>query len=424
MNFNSINSINNSAAIYGLYDTMFQGSMALNNIRLNKNLFPNNKAQGFQQLGGDAVQYVNKIKSASKNLSGSLKELSGAAFAKKGVVSSDTDAMTVSYSGNKPGSIKPTTVKIDQTAAGQVNEGKSLRADANFGSSGTQKFSINVGGKSTEISVNVQQGDSNSVVQQKMADAINNAGVGVKASVETDSKNNTSMLKLEAESTGDNNKSKFTVTDITGNLTEKTGADEVSQNARDARYSVNGGAVRTSQSNTVDLGGGLSATLKKASEKEVAISTSTDMDYVKNAVKDLVKNYNDLYSEAAQRTNDPKAQNLAGKMVNISKTYSGSLSNIGIGFDNDGRMTLDTAKLDAAADSGRLERFFTENSGRNYGFTNQLSRLSDSVSRNTSGYLSRSTFGDSLTENFAYSGFGELIQYNYLSSGWILDYSY
>ena len=104
--------------------------------------------------------------------------------------------------------------------------------------------------------------------------------------------------------------------------------------------------------------------------------------------------------------------------------YSGSLSNIGIGFDNDGKMTLDKQRLGQAAENGRLERFFTENSGRNFGFTNQLGRLADNVNRNTSNFVSGNMFGSNLSENFAYTSFGDMIQYNFLSIGSLFDFMF
>ena len=418
-----INNINTNTSIYGLYNSMYQGSMSLNSIKMNKSMFSPNNAKGMQQLGEGAMQYVKNIKSASKDLSSSLKELSGAAFNKKTAISSDNDVMSVKYTGNKASDIKQTTVNVDQTAAGQVNEGSRMNANAAFGDSGVNKFSININGKENEISVNIAAGESNSSVQQKMADAINNAGIGVKATVEADSSSGVSMLKLESTGTGDNASGKFSITDITGNLSEKTGANQVSVEARNAIYRVNGGAAKTSESNNVDIGGGLNVTFNKASDRAITISAGKDSNSAKVAVESFVKSYNDLYIEAAQRASDPKSQNLASKMIGVSKTYSGSLSSIGIGFDNDGKMTLDTAKLNAASENGSLEKFFTENAGKNYGFTNQLARLSDNVSRNTSNFVSRSEFGSSLTENFAYSSYGDLVQYNYLSAGWIFDYS-
>ena len=412
-------------SINSLYSKMYQGSMSLNNTKMNRSMFPANNAQGSKQFGEDAVKYVNNIKSASKAISGAVKDLSWSAFTNKTMTSSNKDVMTVNYTGNNANNVSPMTVKVSQTAAGQQNDGERMNPVASYeGSGGKNQFTIETGGKTTQFEVNVAAGDTNKDVQQKMADAINKAGTGVKATVEIDSATKTSMLKLESTNTGSDPKNSFTVKDVTGDLTARTGANEIAREGRDAIYSVNGGAERTSQSNTVNLGNGVSATFNKASDEAVTISRGKDMNYVKSAVENLVKSYNDLYAEAAQKTNDPKAQNLASKMINISKTYSGSLSSIGIGFSNDGRMTVDDSKLNAAAENGKLEAFFKDNNGRNFGFTNQLSRLADNVSRNTSNYVSSSMFGNNLSENFAYTGFGDLIQYNYLSAGSLFDYLY
>ena len=410
-----------------MFNTMYQSNMALQNNKLNRAYFPfqNNNAKESDALGSDAVSYIKNIKSASKAVSGALNDLSKPAFSSSTVNSSNKDAMTVNYSGNRPNSVDPMKVRIHQIATGQQNSGKNMASDAAYeGAMGGNRFSIEAGGKTTELSVNIAAGDSNKDVQQKMATAINKAGIGVKATVETDSKTNASTLKIESTVTGSDPKNSFKINDKTGDLVAKTGAGEIAKKGQDAIYSVNGGPSRTSQSNTVSLGNGVSATFKKASEEEVTISRGQDMDRVKKAVDDLVKSYNDLYSEAAQKTNDPKAQNLATKMVTTSKVYSNQLSSIGIGFNSDGKMTIDSKIMDNAAESGKLEKFFTENRGKSYGFTNQLGRLADNVSRNTSNFVSSSQFGNSLSENFAYSSFGDLIQYNFLSAGSLFDFSF
>ena len=182
--------------------------------------------------------------------------------------------------------------------------------------------------------------------------------------------------------------------------------------------------VKTIKTASKNLSDSLKSLSGAAFTKKAAATADTDTVYAKEAVEKMVKNYNDLYAEAAQKTDSPKAQSLAVKMVNISKVYSGSLSNIGIGFDSDGRMKLDAKQLDAAAQSGKLQKFFTENAGKNYGFTNQLAKLANNVSQNTSNYVSSKEIGAALTENFAYSGFGEPKQYKYMSSGLLFDYMF
>jgi len=416
MNFNNISN---------LYSSLYQGKIAMHTNKLSNSLSPLNNVQGQGAFGSNALQYINEIKSAASSLSGALKELSNPAFSQKTMVSSNTDVMTVNYTGNKIGSMSDMTVRVDQTAAGQLNEGARLGSNTGYtGDRGTNRFTIETGGKTTQLSVNVTAGDSNRDVQLKMATAINNAGLGLKATVETDSKTNTSMLRIESNNTGSDSKNSFTLKDTTGNLVARTGANEVSRENRDAIYSVNGGPAQTSKSNTVNLGNGLSATFKEASAEEVNITRGQDMGYAKSAVQNMVQSYNKLFGAAAGNMGDQKAQGLASRMLNVTSAYSKSLSDIGISFNSSGQMTIDSKKLDQAAENGSLQKFFTENTGRNYGFTNQLGRLADNVSRNTSNFVSSSQFGSALGENFAYSGFGDMIQYNFLNSGSIFDYMF
>ena len=415
--------INTGMNISNLYNTLYQGNMAQYSNRLNKYFFPTNQAQNPQLLSPGALQYVNNIKESSGSFSASIKELSGPAFSARTVTSSNTDTLTVNYTGNRPNSVTPMKVRVDQTAAGQLNEGARLTSNAAYErSQGTNTIAIDMGGRTTEISVNVESGDTNQAVQQRMADAINNAGLDVRATVVTDSETNVSMLRVESTVTGSNEQNGFAVRDVAGDLSAQTGANEVSRAGRDAIYSVNGGETRTSQSNTVNLGNGVSATFRQASAEAVTIAPTRDTSVARNAVEDMVRGYNDLFSAAVQNTDDPRAQSLASRLMSTSSTYSRALSEVGIGFDSSGRMTIDEDRMNQAQESGRLERFFTENSGRNYGFTNQMSRLADNVSRNTSNFVSTAAFGNSLYDSFAYSSFGDLIQYNFLGVGSIMDF--
>jgi len=414
-----------NAGIGNLYNTLYQGKIAMHNNRLSREFFPTNNMQGKSAFSTNALQYINDIKSASSSLSDALKELTGSAFTQRTMVSSNSDVMSVNFTGKNLNSVNDMSVKIDQIAMGQLNEGSRLGASARYsGDRGVNRFAVETGGKTTQLSISVAAGDSNKDVQQKMATAINNAGLGLRATVETDSKTNVSMLRIESANVGSDEKNAFSLRDVTGNAVAQTGANDISRERQDAIYSVNGGPAQTSKSNTVNLGNGVSATFKAASEQEVKITRGQDMDKAKSAVENMVKSYNNLFSAAAGNIGDPKAQGLASRMMNVSGAYSRSLSDIGITFNSSGRMTIDSQKLNQAAENGRLEQFFAENSGRNFGFAATLGRLADNVSTNTSNFVSSSMFGSSMGENFAYSGFGDLIQYNFLSAGSIFDYMF
>jgi len=417
----------NNAGISNLYNTLYQGKVAMHNNRLSREFFPKNNVQGQGAFSMNALQYINDIKSASSDLSSALKELAGPAFNQRTMVSSNTDAMTVNFTGGNVSGVNDLSVQIDQIAMGQLNEGSSLSATSLYrGDRGSNRFEIETGGKTTQLSINVLAGDSNRDVQQKMATAINNAGLGLRATVETNSETNTSMLKIESMNVGTSEQNAFSLRDRTGNAVAQTGANDVARVRQDAIYRVNGGAAQVSRTNNVNLGNGINATFKAATtaDQPVTVSRGRDMTMVRGVVENMVRSYNNLFSATAENTNDFKAQSLASRIMNVASAYSRSLQDIGIGFDSTGKMKIDETSLRQAFDSGRLEQFFGGGSGRNFGFGPTLGRLADNVSSNTANFVTSSMFGSSMGENFSYSGLGNLNQFNFLGSGSILDYMF
>jgi len=404
---------------------MYQGKVAMHNNRLSREFFPANNAQGQGMFSGNTMQYIGEVKSAANSLSSALKDLSGPAFTQNTMVSSNTDAMTVNYSGNNLGSMGDFSVKIDQVAMGQLNEGSRLQSDSLYsGDRGVNRFEIDTGGRTTQLSVNVMAGDSNRDVQQKMATAINNAGLGLRATVEADSKTGVSTLRVESTNVGTADRNAFTIRDVTGNAVAQTGANDVSRERQDAIYSINGGETQTSQSNTINIATGLSATLREASNEAITVTRGKDANRAISAVESMARSYNNMFSAAAGNVADPKAQALASRSMNITSAYSRVLSEIGISFDSSGRMLVNSQKLSQAAENGKLEQFFMENRGKNFGFTASMGRLADNVATNTSNFVSSSMFGNSISENFTYSGFGNLNQLNFMGSGSLLDYMF
>jgi len=410
----------NNAGISSLYNTLFQGKMSMHTNKLSRDLLPINNAKGSGSLSMNSLQYISDIKSASSSLASALKDLSGPAFNQQTMVSSNTDAMTVNFNGKNLGSMSDISVQIDQVAMGQLNEGSRMSATGLYGGDrGVNRFEITSGGKTTQLSVSVAAGDSNRDVQQKMANAINNAGIGLRATVETDSATNISMLRVESTNVGTDERNAFSIRDFTGNAVARTGINQVSRERQDAIYRVNGGEAQVSRSNNINLGNGVTATLKASSDQAVTVSRGRDMSQVRGVIENMVRSYNNLFSAAAGNTNDFKAQSLASRLMNVMSAYSRSLSDMGIGFNSDGRLTIDSNRLNQAFENGRVEQFFTENNGRNFGFTANLGRLADNVSNNTSNFVS-----SAMSQNFAYSGFGNPIQQNFFGSGSILDYMF
>ena len=371
----------------------------------------NDMASGNSLANAAGLKFISALKEGGSGLSFSLNSLSsGNAFRKAAAVSSNTDALTVS-SGNSQfsfNSIPETTVKIDQIATGQINNGAALNANAPNSASGYQQFSIETNGRTYNFSINMAAGDTNKELQQKMAAAINAQKIGIDATVSTNTEDNTSTLQLSAAGTGENAKSTFVIRDVYGNAVAATGTDKVTQKAQNAVYSVNGGANQTSQSNSISLGNGVTATLKQVTVNPVTISQGKDTSFAISQVDNLVQNYNKLYGATLDNAADTKANRLFSQLVNTSKTYASTLSQIGIEFDSNGYMKVNEDKFKQAHESGRLEQFFTENRNTNYGFTNQLDRIARQAQTNTASYISQNTLANSLMDS--------LNNYDYLNN--------
>lgn len=384
-------------------------------------------------FGSDALKYVTNIKKAGSEIQASLKNLSsGAAFNKKGVVAENSDVASVKDAGYSFSSAKiPSKIDVEQVATAQVNEGESLKSDANAGLSGRSQFSISVNGKKADINVYATSTDSNLDVQEKMAFAINAKGLGVKASVVKDEKEGTSFLKIENTQTGET-KGAFSVENRSGEGFEKMGLGNVKTQSADAKYSIDGGESKTSASNQINLAVGVTATLKGAGS--TGFKRDVDSSAAISMAEDLAASYNDLYGAALNNTDDVRSNMLFTQIVNNSRTYASSLGKIGISFDKDGFMEIDKEKMQKAADDGSLKSFFTESAGKNYGFTSNLNKIASNVQTNTNRYVSPSSFtsGNDI-QSYAKAAMANNI--NYLASslfgtgtmnsalGWMFDFS-
>lgn len=403
-------------SINSFFNALGQGQLAAHTNRLNRNnifSMPRNNAPA-QSAGVSAEtgRFVNSIRTAADSMSGVLSQLmsSGNRIV---AVSSDSGVVSIQHTGIRPSGVQSMEVMVHQLAAGQVNEGGQMAADAAFeGTIGDNQFTITQGNITRQFDVNVAAGDTNADVQQRMADAINNANVGFTATVETNAETNESMLRIESAATGANPSNAFTPSDVRGDLVERTGANNMESAAQNARFTVNDGPMRQSASNTVFIGSGVTATFNAVTEQAAEITWGREAGAASTqSVRDLVVSFNEMFSAAAARSNDPRAQNLASRMLNIVSANSRALSEIGIGVNASGNLTIDSNRLDQAAESGRLGEFFSGGSrGSNFG--NQLSRLAENVTRNPSNFATNTGFGNTANQ-FNQFGTGSMFDFTF-----------
>lgn len=254
-----------------------------------------------------------------------------------------------------------------------------------------------------------------------IAAAINGAGAGVTASVVTD--NSGSRLVMSSSNTGAADGFSMTVTDSDGNNTDMNGLSQLAfdptaaagagqnmtltQSAQDAQYSVNGLSLTSSSNSVTTAINGLTLNLTQApaagSPLQAQVTIATDSNSVTNSVNSFVQSYNSLVkleqSLTAYNTSTSTASVLTGDMTTIqmgsqlgsilgSQMSGGTsgytwLANVGIDFNQDGTLTLNSTKFSnaLAANPGAVSQMFTSvaGTGSQQGFATQMSAAINSM---------------------------------------------
>ncbi|UQV48037.1 flagellar filament capping protein FliD [Janthinobacterium lividum] len=264
------------------------------------------------------------------------------------------------------GNASPITVAGSNPAAAGLTAGSGgAYLNTNFTQDGTQA----TGSVVIDATNNTLQG---------IRDAINNAGLGVTASIVSDGSDKPYHLVLSSTKTGANSAMKISLSGSDGQPADSalnnllsydaSGTQNLKQNsaAQNTMFSVNGIAI-TSSSNSVDTaieGVTLGITKIGTSNLSVAKDTST----VKTSITAFVKAYNDLNTSISKMTAynpDTKTggvllgdatvksiqsqlrRQLGAPITGLNSSMS-TLSQVGISFQKDGSLTLDTSKLDKA----------------------------------------------------------------------------
>ncbi|WP_043417891.1 flagellar filament capping protein FliD [Cupriavidus basilensis] len=274
-------------------------------------------------------------------------------------------------------------------------------------------------GSGTPTTININ-GTNNTLTG--IRDAINAANAGVTASIVNDGSSTPYHLVMTSNTTGAASSMRVTVASngagdpstISGLLSyDPAGTKAMAENvkAADAKLTINGLAI-TSATNTVQ-GAAQGVTMNLATLGSSTISVSTDTSTMAGAVQNFVSAYNTLQTTAGNLSSYDATNKTAGvllgdstlrtienqlrSVINTPQTgASGSLNNltqIGIGFNADGTMSLDTSKLNSvlASNKAGVAQLFSGTDGKS-GYGNQLATMAAGFS-STSGALTTATNG-------------------------------
>ncbi len=249
--------------------------------------------------------------------------------------------------------IKVTHLAQAQTTALGGAGGIALAKDQAMGAVGTIK--LKMGAVEKDISV------SGSDTLTKIATKINEAEMGIQASVVTDV-DGKERLMLRSKETGTDKA--FTV-DLSAAPTVL--GQNTTQNAQNAKVELNGLVVESSANTFANTIPGMSFTVSEVTSTAATLNVKADTEAMKKNIQEFVDTYNELNDLLTQSTKYVEESKTAGVLQGDSATVSlqnslrmltqgisGStggltrLAEIGIQMQEGGKLSTDTTKLDKA----------------------------------------------------------------------------
>ena len=249
--------------------------------------------------------------------------------------------------------IKVTHLAQAQTTALGGAGGIALAKDQAMGAAGTIK--LKMGAVEKDISV------SGSDTLTKIATKINEAEMGIQASVVTDV-DGKERLMLRSKETGTDKA--FTV-DLSAAPTVL--GQNTTQNAQNAKVELNGLVVESSANTFANTIPGMSFTVSEVTSTAATLNVKADTEAMKKNIQEFVDTYNELNDLLTQSTKYVEESKTAGVLQGDSATVSlqnslrmltqgisGStggltrLAEIGIQMQEGGKLSTDTTKLDKA----------------------------------------------------------------------------
>ena len=323
-----------------------------------------------QQKVNASYQSINTKIAALKTASTTVMDATAPIWANaKATASSDAVSVTAS-AGASTGQLT-----FDVKRLAQANTQTSTVASTGSIQNGAG-LSVTIGTTTTPITVTTD-------TAQGVVDAINGAGIGVKAAL-VSTEQGTTVLQLNATKTGTANA--FTVNGLTAPLTQMV-------TAQDAQIGVGtvgaGGYTVTSASNTfTNLMPNVSITAKRV-ETGVTVTVSADADAIANKVQAMVEAANGLLTElgtqsaitpASSTSTSPTGAPLAGNSmvrqlqqsllsaVSIGESAYGSFKQLGIQTDRNGKLVFDRSAFLTAyqADPAKVQAAVTNGIGKSF----------------------------------------------------------
>lgn len=360
------------------------------------------------------ISAYGSLKGALSSFQSSVKTLTNLSIF-TGVKANVSDSTIVTANASTSAAVGSHQIEVQNLAQAQKIKSESFATTSTAIGSGTLTiefgtyngdgtFTSNPTKTSKTITIESDQTDLASI-----RDSINEAGVGITASIVNDGSGN--RLVIASNNTGTDNALKITVSDDDGNNLNNAGLSKLAYDAttggtanmtqtvaaQNATMVIDGITISKSSNTITDALEGVTFNLLKAAPgTTTSLSISQDTSKIQTAVSAFVGAYNELAKtisdisrydtankqasvltgDATVRTVESQIRGVLNSFLPGAPSSLNSLSQIGINFQKDGTLQLDNAKLtsvinDPDKDLGAL---FATN-----GFAVKLDKLVDGM---------------------------------------------
>lgn len=302
-----------------------------------------------------------------------------------------SSASTVTASASSSATPGTHSITVTQLASSEIQVGSASFATTTdpLSFSGTLDFTQSGSGNTSSVTI------SSTDTLQNVVDNINNAtdNIGISASILNDGTGNRLVLTAknpgtansftvggdQLDSFGYNNNPQY---DSTGAVIDSTGS--ITQNAQDANLTVDGIAVTKSSNSFSDVISGV--TLNLQSTGSSTISTSLDTTTITKKLTDFATAYNNvsntinnLHKKGGTLEADSTAMSILTQLQGVFNTpasIAGSsvsyLAQIGISFQKDGSLAVDSTALNSALSGSNLSQTLSLLTDPDQGFASRL----------------------------------------------------
>lgn len=336
-----------------------------NIVKINKDspLYKIKRSEDVQKFAIDIKESTRMIKNVVASLS-DAEEGIGNAFQKKLAFSSQEDVISADYLGNNHSSnnMENFFVEVRQLASPQINQGSYLDKNRLNLKPGTYSFDLENSTSAYEFQFTINPEDTNFSTQNKLANLITNADIGLKASV-VENADGLSSLQIESLATGINPNDMFLFSiSPQGNHDSMTaidtlGIDHVAQEAHNAVFLLNG-TEQMAYENTFLLDNDFELTLHGTSPtgEPAVIGFKTNADAMAENIQTLVDSYNSVLLTANKYSfSQPQSVQLYRDMSGTAFAFQKSLENIGLMVSDNGEISVDKDILTETVSSDNYE---------------------------------------------------------------------